>query len=182
MDDSDFTTTSRSLYAELSGVLRSAWRRCAKQTSLDARGPTERSEQRRRAFAVGPALSPKPLLAVRALTVAVPLIVAGAAAVAAATADSEEFDPVGPQCMQRQAALQAFRAQRYATAYGRFAQLADEGDVPSALIALAMVRHGPSMFGSEWSATPGQLERWSAMAAQDVRERGLLIADHDRGE
>ena len=157
MNDSDFTTSSRSLYAELSGVLRSAWRRSAELTS-------------------------KPLLGVRALTVAVPLMVAGATAVAAATAGSEEFDPVGPQCMQRQAALQAFRAQRYATAYGRFAQLADEGDAPSALIALAMVRHGPSMFGSEWSATPGQLERWSAMAAQDVRERGLLIADHDRGE
>ena len=110
------------------------------------------------------------------------MIVAGAAAVAAATASSEEFHAADPRSTQRHAAVPAFLAQRYATAYGRFAELADEGDESSALIALMMVCHGPSMFGSEWSATPGQLQRWSAMAVHGARERGILIAEHDRGE
>jgi hypothetical protein len=85
--------------------------------------------------------------------------------------------------MRRQAqAVQAFQALQYADAYGRFAALADEGDAPSALLALAMVRHGPALFRSEWSATHGQLQRWSALALQDLREHGPLIAAHDRGE
>jgi hypothetical protein len=111
----------------------------------------------------------------------VALIVAGAAALTVA-ADQDGPRPASPRAGQREFAVQAFRAQRYATAYGRFAQLADAGDAPSALIALAMVRHGPSLFGSEWSATPGQLRRWSAMAIEDVRDRGFPIAEHDRGE
>lgn len=117
----------------------------------------------------------KPFLVVCALTLA-------AAAVATATAPFDALPTADAPSAQQQAAMQAFQAQRYAIAYGRFAQLADEGDASSALIALTMVRHGPALFGSPWSATPGQLQRWSAMAIREVQQRAALIAEHDRGE
>lgn len=79
-------------------------------------------------------------------------------------------------------AVRLFRARDYAAAYGRFADLADEGHGPSAQWALAMVSQGPALFGSEWSATRGQLRRWSAVAARSVREHAEEIAEHDRGE
>lgn len=74
------------------------------------------------------------------------------------------------------------RSSAYAVAYGRFAALADEGDAPSALIALAMVRHGPGLFGSDWSLTRGQAQRWRTLALRDIDENAALIAEHDRGE
>jgi len=79
-------------------------------------------------------------------------------------------------------AVRLFRAHDYAGAYGRFAALADRGHAPSAQWALAMVSQGPELFGSEWSATEGQMRRWSALSARDVRERAVVIAGHDRGE
>jgi hypothetical protein len=79
-------------------------------------------------------------------------------------------------------AVQAFRAGDYAGAYGRFADLADQGHGPAAQWALAMASQGPTLFGSEWSATRGQLRRWSAISARSVREHAAGIADHDRGE
>ena len=79
-------------------------------------------------------------------------------------------------------AVRAFRAQDYAGAYGRFADLADEGHGPAAQWALAMASQGPALFGSPWSATRGQLRRWSAISTRSVREHSAEIADHDRGE
>jgi hypothetical protein len=78
-------------------------------------------------------------------------------------------------------AVQAFRAGRYAAAYARFAALADGGDVPSAQIALLMVRQGPSLFGSEWFATPAQQMRWNALVVNAARGR-LDIEDNERGD
>jgi hypothetical protein len=66
-------------------------------------------------------------------------------------------------------ARQAFRDGRYPAAYGRFAALADAGHVPSAEISLVMWRHGRDLFGSEWSATPLQLRRWTAMTVDRAR-------------
>ena len=118
-----------------------------------------------------------------AITLALPLIIAGAVAVAAPATRSENLPAAGaPQAQRHADAVQALREQHYAIAYGRFAELADEGHAPSALMALALVSQGPSTFGSEWSATRGQLQRWSALALQDVRQRATLIAEHDRGE
>jgi hypothetical protein len=79
-------------------------------------------------------------------------------------------------------ANEAFLARRYAEAYGRFAELADEGHAPSAWMALMLVSNGPAQFGGDWSATPGQLRRWSALAARHVQERSVRIPVHDRGE
>jgi len=75
-----------------------------------------------------------------------------------------------------------FLARRYAEAYGRYADLADAGDPAAASMALAMVVHGPAVFGSDWSATSGQLQRWSALAQQFARQREVSIATQDRGE
>ena len=60
-------------------------------------------------------------------------------------------------------AVELFREHRYAAAYGRFARLADAGHAPSAQLALVMFRNGPTLFGSEWDATPEQVEHWSAL-------------------
>ena len=79
-------------------------------------------------------------------------------------------------------AVRAFRAHDYAGAYGRFADLADEGHGPSAQWALAMASQGAVLFGSQWSATPGQLKRWSVISTRSVREHAAEITDHDRGE
>jgi len=121
-------------------------------------------------------------LTLLALATGVPLVVAGAAAAAAANACPGASDAAGVQPLQRQAAVKAFLSQRYADAYGRFAQLADGGDTSAALIALMMVCQGPTLFGSDWSATPGQLRRWSALAIRDTDTRSAQIAEHDRGE
>ena len=68
-----------------------------------------------------------------------------------------------------------FLARRYAEAYGRYADLADAGDPAAASMALAMVVHGPALFGSEWSATSGQLQRWSSLARQFAGQREASI-------
>jgi hypothetical protein len=64
----------------------------------------------------------------------------------------------------------ALKEKRYADAYGKFAQLADEGHGPSAEMAMAMVLHGRMLFDQEWSATPGQQRRWTAMSQQRARQ------------
>ena len=75
-----------------------------------------------------------------------------------------------------------FLARRYAEAYGRYANLADAGDPAAASMALAMVVHGPALFGSDWSATSGQMQRWSALAQQfALQSESSIVAQH-RGE
>ncbi len=61
-------------------------------------------------------------------------------------------------------AIAAFRAGRFPEAYGRFTALADLGDAEAARTALWMYQRGPSLFGSDWDATPDQLASWSAHA------------------
>jgi hypothetical protein len=78
-------------------------------------------------------------------------------------------------------AVEAFRDGRRAAAYGRFARLADAGHVPSAQIALVMLRHGDALFGSDWSATPAQQQRWTALVVNAARQR-LDAQEYDRGD
>ncbi|HTT11479.1 MAG TPA: hypothetical protein VMG60_11360 [Burkholderiaceae bacterium] len=68
-------------------------------------------------------------------------------------------------------AVASFREHHYAAAYGRFVRLADAGHAPSAQLALVMYRNGPALFGSEWDATPEQLEHWNALVIQDEQDR-----------
>ena len=78
-------------------------------------------------------------------------------------------------------ALQSFREQRYSAAYGRLAQLADAGHVPSAQLALVMYRNGPTLFDSNWFAAPSQLRRWNALVIDSASSSGDF-ADIERGE
>jgi len=73
-------------------------------------------------------------------------------------------------------ATQAFRAGRFAAAYGRFARAADAGHAPSTRIALLMFEHGRALFGSDWAASADQQRRWNALAVNAARER-LVTAD-----
>jgi hypothetical protein len=118
------------------------------------------------------------LLAVSALTTGLGLGVAGTAVALAPAALSPSMPTHATQAQRYADAVQAFQAQRYSVAYGTFATLADEGHAPSALMALALVRYSP-VFGTEWSVTPAQLRDWSALALQDVRMAGPLIARLD---
>lgn len=67
-------------------------------------------------------------------------------------------------------AVRSFRAGRFSDAYGRFAQLADAGHVPSAQLALVMYRNGPTLFHSNWSAAPSQQQRWHALFVTSARD------------
>jgi hypothetical protein len=162
--------------------LASSFNRTRLETAMTHPNPTQPVADRpsRRG---GPLLAVTPMFSVCALAVCAALIVGGAAKATVDLARAKSIAIAGAEQMRRQAqAVQSFQSLRYADAYGRFAALADDGDASSALIALAMVRHGPGVFGSEWSITPGQLQRWSTLALQDVREHGLALAEHDRGE
>ena len=143
----------------------------------------ERTALPRHARGTGPWLAVTPMLTVIGLTIGAAPIVGATAKATAALGRPKEAAVAGAEQMRRQAlAVQAFQARNYPMAYGRFAELADAGDALSALMALAMVRHGPLLFGSDWSVTPGQVHRRSAMALREVHDHGLAIAQHDKGE
>jgi hypothetical protein len=57
-------------------------------------------------------------------------------------------------------AMHLHKMGRWSAAYGRFVVLADEGYVPAARVALAMLRNGPSVYGSNWTAAPSQVFAW----------------------
>ena len=57
-------------------------------------------------------------------------------------------------------AMRLHKFGRWSAAYGRFAELADEGHVPAARAALAMLRNGPRVYGTDWAATPTQVAYW----------------------
>ena len=72
-------------------------------------------------------------------------------------------------------ALSAFRAHRYSAAFGRFAELADTGHVPSAEMAILMLRYGSALFGSDWTASASQQARWQALVINSARTRVLTF-------
>jgi uncharacterized protein YccT (UPF0319 family) len=122
----------------------------------------------------------RPLLTF-AMTIAMPLIVVGANAFGVASARAEELRTQSTEQTRRyDDAVQELSTQRYSAAYGRFAALAEEGHAPSALMALAMVTFPPSMSGAGWSATPAQLQRWSALVSREA-DAASLLAEHDSG-
>jgi hypothetical protein len=57
-------------------------------------------------------------------------------------------------------AMHMHKVGRWSAAYGRFAVLADEGYAPAARVALEMLRNGPSVYGTTWTAAPSQLAAW----------------------
>lgn len=71
----------------------------------------------------------------------------------------------------------AFREHRYAAAYGRYTRLADSGHLASAQAALFMLRNGPALFGSDWSAGEAQQLRWQALVVNGARTHIELVAN-----
>jgi hypothetical protein len=63
-------------------------------------------------------------------------------------------------------ALALYRQARWAGAFGRFCALADRGNADAADLALLMVRLGPQMHGSAWTASQPQIDRWLALTAK----------------
>lgn len=62
-------------------------------------------------------------------------------------------------------AQQLYRIGRWSAAYGRFATLADRGNADAARMALQMLRHGPDLYGTDWSASASQVASWEAAIA-----------------
>jgi len=73
-------------------------------------------------------------------------------------------------------AMDLVRHQRYAAAFGRCVKLADAGHAPSAQVALLMYRNGRALFGSEWDASPEQIEHWRALVVDGERVQDDDIA------
>lgn len=115
-------------------------------------------------------------------TLAITAMTSHVGAAFAATASAHAMLADAERARRHADAVVEFRQQHFAVAYGRFAELADEGHAPSALLALAMVRHGPALFGGQWSASAGQLRRWSAMANSDLRDQAPRISGYERVE
>lgn len=111
-------------------------------------------------------------------TLVLALIAAACLALPVGAVGAAAHDPTLslPQQQLWDEARQAFREHRYAAAYGRFATLADAGHVPSAHLALTMLRQGPVLFGSAWTASVPQQRRWSVLAVEDARRQWLVDA------
>jgi hypothetical protein len=89
--------------------------------------------------------------------------------------------PLAAQERMYAQAAALFHAGQYAAAFGRVAPLADAGHLPSAELALLMVKHGKALFGAEWSATPAQLMRWKVTVLNGLRS-ALPVLDHPAGD
>ncbi len=61
-------------------------------------------------------------------------------------------------------AMAQYRQGRWSAAYGRFCRLADQGNPEAARIALVMLRHGVTMYGTNWSASQPQIDHWMKLA------------------
>jgi hypothetical protein len=128
----------------------------------------------------------RPAFAIAALYLTAVALAATAVSVADAAVtprrESGRHAEPSPPATRVDHANRAFVARRYAEAYGLFTGLADEGHAPSAWMALLMVTNGPTLFGSEWSATASQLQRWRVLAEQYAERRSAAIPLHERGE
>lgn len=61
-------------------------------------------------------------------------------------------------------AVKDLKTGRAASAYGRFAAAADAGDPDAARFALLMLRYGPIVWGSYWSASPDEYALWQELS------------------
>lgn len=71
-------------------------------------------------------------------------------------------------------AMKLYHDDRYAAAYGRMVELADEGHTEAARMALLMLRFGPTLYRNQWSASQDQIQHWLALAG---RRQAPLVAE-----
>lgn len=100
-------------------------------------------------------------------TARLPGILLGALALALLPATS----PAGPTNHDPafEEAVSQFQQARLSAAYGRFIQLANQGDRDSARIALFLHRYGPKLYGSYWDASGEEVDLWEQLANQGGR-------------
>jgi len=91
-----------------------------------------------------------------ALTLLATLVLAASAPAAA----REEADA---QPVRLEQARADYDAGRYRQAFDAFTRLADRGDAEAARIAVLMARHGPSLYGDEFTVTDAQARRWTSL-------------------
>jgi hypothetical protein len=121
------------------------------------------------------------LLAVPAVFASAGLAALGVAAFhVEPTKAADPVEAAARQAQTRADAVEAFREGRWAAAYGRYAELADGGDATAAQIALVMLRNGHELFGSDWSATPGQQARWATMVVGTARSQAPIPGGEGR--
>ena len=113
-----------------------------------------------------------------ALCITLPLLLVGPTPAALAQ-NSDTFALNTVQRAANDRAVDAFRMQRYAAAYGRFAELADAGHVPSARMALIMLHNGPTLFGTDWSASAEQQRRWNVLVINSSRQHMAMAGRAD---
>jgi hypothetical protein len=75
------------------------------------------------------------------------------------------------------AAMTKYKQGQWPNAYGRFVALADHGHPEAARIALIMLRHGVKMYGSDWGASPTQIEQWTKLAFQPMEPLQIVSGD-----
>lgn len=63
-------------------------------------------------------------------------------------------------------AMQDYDDCHYTVAFRTLAALADGGHPGAARIALLMVRFGPQLYGSQWAASPDQIDKWARVASE----------------
>lgn len=77
-----------------------------------------------------------------------------------------------------EAGLLAYERNHWDEAYATFAALADGSDRESARIALLMLGHAKQLYGSAFSASADQAQRWScvAVSVDDAATRACQVA------
>lgn len=74
-------------------------------------------------------------------------------------------------------AIELYREGRWSGAYGRFARLADAGDVQAARLALHMLREGATLYGTPWGASQPQIDLWTRLVATPLPELVSVSSD-----
>lgn len=106
-----------------------------------------------------------------ALLISVTALSLSSTAVQAAGADSAKTKETFTLAMSE------YKAGHWSGAYGRFAWLGDRGHQESARIALFMLRHGATLYSSEWSASNVQVAQWTKLSTGTVKPMTMVSGD-----
>jgi len=100
------------------------------------------------------------------------VVLSAAMTVPALTSAQQTAGPAAAEVQmqgQFERAVTDFAEHRYTTAYGRLAQLADQGHRDAAHLALHMYRYSGALYGAAWQASTEQQRAWSSLVVDDLR-------------
>ncbi len=72
-------------------------------------------------------------------------------------------------------AVAQFKKGNWSDAYGRFIEMANEGDADAARISLFMLRYGRLLYGSNWDAAPEDSADWQRLANSNQGRSGPIV-------